>query len=62
MVYTAYTWARSEKIDLLDKSVPFKNEAKLVKNPYVGLRFFAQQKFNELSTQAMTKDQVPKAG
>jgi hypothetical protein len=62
MVCAAYTWARSEKIDLCDKSVPFKNEAKLVKNLYAGLRFFARQKFNELSIEAMTKDQVPKAG
>jgi hypothetical protein len=44
MVRAAYTWARSEGIDLLsDKgSVPFKNEAKHVKNLYAGLRFFAQ--------------------
>jgi hypothetical protein len=62
MVCAAYTWARSEKIDLLDKSVPFKNEAKLVKNLYAGLRFIAQQKFNELSTQAVTKDRIPKEG
>ena len=62
MVCAAYTWARSEKIDLCDKSVPFKNEAKLVKNLYAGLRFFAQQKFNELSIEAMTKDRVPKEG
>jgi hypothetical protein len=58
MVRAAYTWARSEKIDLADKSVPFKNEAKLVRNFYAGLRFFAQQKFNELSIQAMTKGSV----
>ena len=46
MVSAAYTWARSEGIDLLsDKgSVPFKNEAKHVKNLYAGLRFFAQQR------------------
>lgn len=62
MVCAAYTWARSEKIDLCDKSVPFKNEAKLVKNLYAGLRFFAQHKFNELSAQATTEDRVYREG
>jgi len=52
MVYAAYTWAGSEKIDLSGKSVPFKNEAKFVKNLYAGLRFFALQQFNELADQA----------
>jgi hypothetical protein len=37
----AYTWARCEGIDLHDNSVPFKNDAKLVKNLYAGLRFYA---------------------
>jgi hypothetical protein len=55
MVYAAYTWAGSEKIDLSGKSVPFKNEAKLVKNLYAGLRFFARQQFNELAAQAWTR-------
>ena len=37
----ACTWARSEGIALLqDNSVPFKNDVKLVKNLYEGLRFF----------------------
>jgi hypothetical protein len=54
MVYAAYTWAGSEKIDLSSKSVPFKNEAKFVKNLYAGLRFFARQQFNELAAQAWT--------
>jgi hypothetical protein len=49
----AYTWARSEGIDLIyDKSVPFKNDTKLVKNLYAGLRFFAQQPFNALAAHA----------
>lgn len=44
MQRAAYTWAKSEGIDLIyDKSVPFKNDRKLVKNLYAGLRFFAQQ-------------------
>lgn len=48
----AYTWARSEGIDLIyDKSVPFKNDRKLVKNLYAGLRFFSQQQFDVLSSQ-----------
>jgi hypothetical protein len=52
MVSAAYAWARSEDIDLSGKSVPFKNDAKSVKNLYAGLRFFAQQQFNALSDQA----------
>jgi hypothetical protein len=46
MVRAAYTWASGEGIDLLsDKgSVPFKNEARHIKNLYAGLRFFAQQR------------------
>lgn len=47
----AYTWAKSEGIDLFDKSVPFKNDRKLVKNLYAGLRFFAQQQFDTLTSQ-----------
>ena len=48
----AYTWARSQGIDLIyDKSVPFKNDLKLVKNFYAGLRFFAQQQFDALTSQ-----------
>jgi hypothetical protein len=62
MVCAAYTWARSEKIDLSDKSVPFKNEARFVKNLYAGLRFFAQQQFNELSSEAWTKGPVTDGG
>jgi hypothetical protein len=52
MVYAAYTWAGSEKIDLSGKSVPFKSDRKLVKNLYAGLRFFAQQQFDALTSQA----------
>jgi hypothetical protein len=49
----AYTWAKSEGIDLIyDKSVPFKNDRKLVKNLYAGLRFFAQQQFDVLAARA----------
>jgi hypothetical protein len=58
MVCAAYTWARRERIDLSDKSVPFKNEAGFVKSLYAGLRFFAQQQFNDLATQALTKGPV----
>ena len=48
----AYTWAKSEGIDLIyDKSVPFKNDRKLVRNLYAGLRFFAQQQFDALTSQ-----------
>lgn len=52
MTCAAYTWARSERIDLSGKSVPFKNEARFVKNFYAGLRFFGQEKFNELANRA----------
>ena len=55
MVCAAYTWATSEKIDLSGKSVPFKNEAKFVKNLYAGLRFFARMQFNELAAPAWTR-------
>ena len=48
----AHTWAKSEGIDLIyDESVPFKNDRKLVKNLYSGLRFFAQQQFDALNSQ-----------
>lgn len=48
----ANTWAKSEGIDLIhDKSVPFKNDRKLIKNFYAGLRFFAQQQFAALTSQ-----------
>jgi len=53
MVCAAYTWARRERIDLSGKSVPFKNEVGFVKNLYAGLRFFAQQQFNDLATEAL---------
>jgi hypothetical protein len=50
MRYAAYTWSDNEGIDLIhDKSVPFKNDDKLVKNLYAGLRFFAQQQFDMLA-------------
>jgi transcriptional regulator with XRE-family HTH domain len=45
----ACTWAKSEGIDLFDKSVPFKNDRKLIKNLYAGLRFFAQRQFDALA-------------
>jgi len=47
----AYTWAKSEGIELFDKSVPLKNDRKLVKNLYAGLRFFAQQQFDAFTSQ-----------
>ena len=62
MVYAAYTWAGSEKIDLSGNSVPFKNEAKFVKSLYAGLRFFAQQQFDELAAQAWTRRSVDDRG
>jgi hypothetical protein len=34
--------------------VPFKADAKLVRNLYAGLRFFAQQQFAALGAQANT--------
>ena len=49
----AYTWAKSEGLDLIyDESVSFKNDRKLVKNLYAGLRFFAQQQFDALAVRA----------
>jgi hypothetical protein len=55
MICVAYTWAMSEKLDLSGRSVPFKNEAKFVKNLYAGLQFFAQQRFDDLALQDKTK-------
>lgn len=52
MVSAAYAWAKTEKIELSGKSVPFKSDAKAVKNLYAGLRFFAEQRFNELAAQS----------
>ena len=53
MTRAAYTWGRSVGIDFLsDKgSVPFKNDAKYVKNLYAGLRFVAQQQSGVLAGQ-----------
>jgi hypothetical protein len=62
MVHAAYAWADSEKIDLSGKSVPFKKDAKSVKNLYAGLRFFAQQNFNELAAQARTVRATKRGG
>lgn len=58
MVCAAYTWARRERFDLSGKSVPFKNEAGFVKNLYAGLRFFAQQRFNDLAAHALANRSV----
>jgi hypothetical protein len=58
MICAAYTWAMSERIDLSGKSVPFKNEARFVKNLYAGLRLFGQEKFNELKNLAQAKESV----
>jgi hypothetical protein len=44
-----------EGIDLSGKSVPFKNEARFVKSLYAGLRFFGQEKFNELAHRALPR-------
>ncbi|HWZ50829.1 MAG TPA: hypothetical protein VNW54_05135 [Granulicella sp.] len=62
MSCAAYIWAKSEKIDISGKSLPFKKDAKLVRNLYAGLRFFAQQQFNELATQALAQGRVSKGG
>ena len=59
MVFAAYTWARRERIDLSGKSVSFKNEIRYVKNLYAGMRFFAQQEFNHLATQASINGSQP---
>lgn len=54
MVKAAYIWAKSEGIQLIgDRSVPFKNDAKLVKNLYAGLRFYAERQYAELQTEAL---------
>jgi hypothetical protein len=54
MVSAAYIWARRAGIDLIgDRSVPFKNDAKLVKNFYAGLRFYAERQFAELETEGI---------
>lgn len=56
MVSAAYTWARKAGIDLIgDRSVPFKNDAKLVKNLYAGLRFCAERQFTELEMREYEK-------
>ncbi len=62
MVSAAYTWATQERIDLIRKSIAFKNEAGLVKKLYAGLRFFAQQQFNHLATQALMDAPPAKGG
>jgi len=54
MVSAAYTRARRAGIELIgDRSVPFKNDAKLVKNLYAGLRFYAERQFAELETEGI---------
>jgi hypothetical protein len=54
MVSAAYTWARKAGIELIgDRSVPFKNEAKLVMNLYAGLKFYAERHFAELETEGI---------
>lgn len=49
MVYAAYTWARSEEIDLSVRAVGFKKDAALIRNLYAALKFFAQQEFHALA-------------
>lgn len=60
MVFAAYAWARRERIDLSGKLVPFKNEARYVRNLYAGMRFFAQQEFNRLATRELIHGPTPK--
>lgn len=57
MMLAAYTWAGHEKINLMERSVAFKNEARFVKNLYAGLTFFAQQRFHELAAEAKAKQE-----
>jgi len=60
MVFAAYTWARRERIDLSGKQIPFKNEARFIKDLYAGLKFFAQQQFNHLAVQALMNGHITK--
>jgi hypothetical protein len=62
MSCAAYIWARSEKIDISGKSLPFKKDAKLVRNLYAGLCFFAHQQFNELAARASAQWRVSNGG
>ncbi|SEB44433.1 hypothetical protein [Terriglobus roseus] len=59
MVDAAYTWARSEKIDLSDRSVGFKKEGALIRNLYAALRFFARQEFNALAAEDSLRGMLP---
>jgi GNAT superfamily N-acetyltransferase len=47
----AYAWAKRQGIDISAKSVPFKNDARLVKNLYAAMRFYAVRMFVELETE-----------
>ncbi|HCT60019.1 MULTISPECIES: helix-turn-helix transcriptional regulator [Acidobacterium] len=60
MVAAAYAWARSERINLSGKLVPFKKDARAVKNLYAGLRFFGQQQFHELTAKDATRGRPPR--
>ena len=54
----AYTWARSQGIDLAhDKTVPFKNDSKLVRNLYAGLQFIGEQQFDVLHVDSQKRKQ-----
>ena len=54
MVSAAYIWATREGVELIgDRSVPFKNDAGLVKNLYAGLRFYAERQFTEPETEGI---------
>jgi len=47
----AYAWAKRQGIDISAKSVPFKNDARLVKNLYAAMTFYAERMFVELETE-----------
>jgi hypothetical protein len=56
MQRAAYTWAKSEGIDLYraGSSISWKNEARLVRNLYAGLRFFSRYRVGSLARQDHT--------
>jgi len=62
MVGAAYAWAQREKVDLSGKTVPFRNEARLVRNLYAALSFFGQQQFTHITHEVETRRRTGKGG
>lgn len=62
MVCAAYAWAQREKIDLSGKSVPFRNEALLVRSLYAALSFFGQHQFDQITHEVETKRRTGNGG